>query len=225
MAYAIVASITSFIGNMMSPGATRGNPGGLFFGWACGWCMLMLVFFIWAGIMHLGCKIFGGQGSYTGTFRAVSFAAAPTFLLLALSNLLAPVLVPKNLQTSAPAPAAIVAARGRASGVRLAQAGGVPSLPPGRPGSPGAQGQADPTQLALSILTALVPLMLFYVIGYIWSLVLQVVAVGQIHQLGTGQAVGAVFVANVVSWLIGGGLILVFGVMIAGLVAAAGGGR
>jgi hypothetical protein len=236
LAYALMSGLTQMIANLMEPGASTPYGAGRGFGAlcgaaSCGWVMLMLMYFVWAGLVHGISKLFGGQGSYAGSFRACAFASAPMCTVAIIGNLLTPLMLPKTPQLPNRQTTSITAPRTERAPYEQAQIGGPPSFPspsPGRPGfpggSPGGGSPQEAMQIIQQVLTMLLPIFILYIVGYLWSMVLQVIGVAEIHQVGTGAAVGVVLISNLISWALCAGTIFAFSAALVGLVAGIAGG-
>lgn len=254
LAYSLAASIIStlaraasgmYAGPLMLPQVA----GGLACGGICGWLAVMLVMFIWAGIVHLCARMFGGQGNYSASFRAAAYANAPAFALALISSAVMPFLMPKSLMTaprtrgsvSAPAitaPRQLAAARlatvpalqtppgfpGGSSGFPSGRPGmpGGSSFPGGTPGFPGSPGSSAGSPSAAfgtmmsQMMTYLVPILVLYAIGWIWSTVILAIGIRQLHDVSAPSGAFAAIAANFVSI----GIVVLIWLAFAGMLVA-----
>jgi len=216
LALAFAFRIITFVADLalgLANGTRIASLGGAF----CIWVFLMIGMFVWAGMVHLVTRMFNGQGGFGGSFRAVTYAQAPTMILGAIAYIFLASSVadmmkkpggPGALSLAIYAPQVVVRP------VQLAQAGppGLPGGPPaGFPGGPGSSfpggGMPGPggrsPQEAQAILARLVGMfllpLLIYSLGGIWTLVLTGMGVAHIHGTGNGATVGILFIANLVA--------------------------
>jgi hypothetical protein len=190
-----------------------------------GWLMSTLTMLVWAGIVHGICKLFGGQGSYAGTFRATVYALAPmplfSILFLLLSAASGPPRVP-GLGVQSPAiivpggaPAHLQFARVRR---QRAFSGGIagrqmyrPPVSPGYGGMPTGPAAGSP----LGAMTPLI-LLAFFVAGIVY-LIFMGIGVAHIHGVGPGAAVGVVIISGVVAFVLYLVIVVVLGVLLAAI--------
>jgi hypothetical protein len=211
---------------------------GLLVGIPCGFVFALIGAHIWGAIVHMASKMFGGQAEYSGSFRAATYSQVPMNVAALLFGLLMPFVLKSMLPagatpgatprsiSSAPAPAPMTAAASFAAPRPMSALAQV--TPPGFPGSPGVSSGAPSSQQAMDILTTLLqrigPLLLLFVVGWIWSIVVLVIAISEVHSLGTGAAVGVVVVAWVISIAIVVLLWVVLAAAIMGAIMGAAGG-
>jgi hypothetical protein len=74
---------------------------GLVLGPVLWWVLSTVIMVVWAGLVHLVCKLFGGQADYAGTFRAATYAAAPVAILF-LAAILIPAAIPSLVPRMSP---------------------------------------------------------------------------------------------------------------------------
>jgi hypothetical protein len=197
---------------------------GLVIGSVVGWLVIMVVMFGWAGIVHGICKLFGGEGSYAGTFRATVYALAPLFLLYPFFLLLTAASGPTHMPGLGLQGPAIVVPGGEQPRLQFARVSNRRAFP-GRTAdgkmyrSPASQGfRGMPTGPAGRSPLSAIPLLILlaeFVAGIVY-LVFMGIGVAHIHGLSTGAAAGVAIISGVVAIV----LCVIFVVMIGVLFAA-----
>jgi hypothetical protein len=231
MAFAIVNHVLGIVLGLIAGQGLNFRFGGLFYGWVCQFAFFMICYFIWGGIVHLACKIVGGQSDYSGSFRASTFGSAPctVMILIAASIMMLgmknnPSLLGRRLAPVTP----YASVREAPASAGLIDGPGAPALhapllqisPGAPPGPGGVSGRPDPSQVLSRLWTIFALPMVLVLVGYIWSLALTGIGIAQIHQVGTGAAVGAVLIAvilNIILWI---GLFFLLGAAFASMFAA-----
>lgn len=205
LAYAIVGGLVSLITRVMQGGVSGPVLIGGLVGIPCGWVLITLMMFIWGGLVHLASKMVGGQGDYSCSFRAATYALGPAAVLNLIASLLTPVLIgdPAALPRRGEAPArpALVAQAPVARGQSMFLAQTFPGGPgaPGGPASPGASGPSSRDALALltELMARMLPLLALMFAGWIWSAIVMGIGIAELHGVGGGAAAGAVIIANI----------------------------
>lgn len=205
------------------------------------WLVVMAFMHIWAVSIHGLSRLFGGQGSYSGSFRVAAYSSAPSLLAL-IFFFVALALLPKSAGVARAFPGAAGPQPRIEAG--LAQFGappqpgmprfgspqfGAPPQPgmppqfgtPGRPGFqpgggfsnglPGGNRPGLSPEQAAQILGSLGWAFGILLIGSIWSTVLAGIGIAHVHGVGTGQAVFAVILASLLYNLLVG---LIMGVVV-----------
>jgi hypothetical protein len=234
MAYSIVSALINLGLRLATGGFSASYTFGGVCGALCGWLMISAIMFTWGGIIHMCARMFGGQGSYSGSFRAATYSQAPYFALALLATALTPLMLPKELRGSAlPPPTAMLALAREEPRLQFAQA-----TPPGFPGAPGpgapgpgipgggseAQARQQAMQAMSRVLSAVVPILILLLVGWLWGTVNLVIGLSEIHEIGVGPAIGVVVVANIIVWVLLAIIGFAIGAAIVGMVAAAMGG-
>jgi hypothetical protein len=187
----------------------------------------ILFSFVWAGIVHGICKMFGGQAGYSGTFRATTYALAPLPIFGLASILISaasgppttPGFPPRTGSITVPGSAQprLVFARSRgfnpavrslAAGDRFGSAPNASraGLPMGPGGSP--FGRTSPLATLISLL------------GVGVYLVFMGIGVAHIHCLSTGGAVGVAVISGIATVVMFVLFVIILGVGIAALAVA-----
>jgi hypothetical protein len=203
---------------------TGGSPFGVLCGGLCGWVVLLVFLLAAAGVVHGLCKMFGGQGSYAGSFRAVTYAGAPIPIFWVLGSLIAGYVVSSSAaelqRTSQVVPAppgAIVLAQAdggfgqlgpvRGFGGSGTSGGGLSGLP--EAGSTSGPSAGDRAQAARTLNLAgdifskyFTALLLISLPGFLWAWFLLWIALAEIHSLGAGQSAGVVMIAVLIGSII-----------------------
>jgi len=213
LAVAVIGGFASGVGLTV-----KGNPMGMVAGpcaGVCLWVLFIIGAFIWGGITHGVCKIFGGSGSFAGSFRIVSYVLAPMPFAMLLNALLSP--APPSFGRRSASPPAIHAPSPTVSagaGVALFQT--IPGLPGGRqPGSPPSSNQALEELLKQrgdSPLSTLAQILF-----WIYQMVLMGIGIHHVHRVSTGASVGATIVLALIQIV----LIVILVVFVAAVVFAA----
>jgi hypothetical protein len=239
MAYLLVATVITYIPVLVFYGIMGlFNPlmlvGGVC-GIACGYLGVLAVSFIWGGIVHGVTRLLGGQGSYSATFRAVTYANAPglacnllsMIVMMAMMGGLVASIVGSARGTGVSAlPQPIRVAQANPPGAPFGQTPGFPGGA-GQPGGPGMGGpfgsssstptpQLSPEQLAQMVAAMIIPSLISF-IGGIWSLVLLGMGLAHVHSMSGGAAAGSVVLSVVVVIVI---YVVLYFLMFAGLMAA-----
>ena len=236
LAFLLVYSLLSGLLGMISltlrplPGLPPMSGGiGLIVGFAIfavvGWLLSTLTMLVWAGIVHGICKLFGGQGSYAGTFRATVYALAPMPLFSILFLLLSAASGPPRMPgLGAQGPSIIVPGEEPAQlqfarvSHRRAFSGGAAAgriyrapVSQGFPGMPAGPAAASP-------MGAMSPLILlaFFVAGIVY-LIFMGIGVAHIHGIGSGAAVGVVILSGVAAFVLYVILAVMLGVLFAAI--------
>jgi tetratricopeptide (TPR) repeat protein len=236
-ACAITVALPMTIVRWIKLGASLVGRGSPFIGIGCGWIGTFIILagfvFVAAGVLHLVCKMFGGQGGYSASFRAVSYGGAP----LAITWLLAMIIA--NFSSPLTQSSSVGPQPGAGSRVVLAQIGGPGTVPrqfgPGTSGLPGSSGLPggsgfprspfstsgpSPGASAAAGLVALVVLLP----GYIWHWILLGMSLPPLHGMSGGAAAGAVVVYLIAFLIAVCGLGFLFGALILGIVSGLTGG-
>jgi hypothetical protein len=180
------------------------------------WLMGLLTMFVWAGIIHLFCMMFGGQGGYTGTFRAASYASAPWAIVGLVAGLVSAATGPSPTPGFGPGRTGVIVPDQEEPRMLLAQAGGRPGFPGGTgarpmPGNPAGQFSGFP-MAQQSPLASLLNL-----VGLAYYLALLGVGVCHIHRLSTGGAVGVAVLSGVAAVVLFIVFVVVLGVAFAAI--------
>lgn len=200
----------------------------------CLWPAWIVLNFVWAGVVHLICLMFRPQGTYNGTYRAVTYASAPGVVLGVLASLSAALLPSTPAPPTTPGfgsrPVESAPARGmtrKESGLLAFQ--GVPQPPgiPGGPGGPSASRRADAERMQEALRRLGGPSNpVSNAIQFIAILVYLVylgIGVAQIHQLSPGAAVAVPIISAIAAvvflFIIG----LILGVLMVGAAMGAAG--
>lgn len=254
VALMLLVMVPLSVANVMAIGAAAGATGntgargagylvgmivGVIIGVICGsvlyWVVLMISMFIWAGIVHLICKMFGGVAGYSGTFRACTYALSPAPLFLLLAGLvLFFVEAPELRATPRRAPSPTL--RSYHGQILVAQNFQVrPSAPPGVPGGQFPQANSPfpsrpgggfpgvgPSAFPLAKPTPITSLIV--IVSGIYYMVLMGIGVANIHSLSTGKAVGVAILSTIVNLVISLVIAMAFGLLLVGMLAGAMGG-
>jgi len=231
VAVLLVSAIIQTITNVIQGGFNPAYIAGLFCGVACGFALVMVMMFIWGGIVHMCAKMFGGQGEYADSVRISIYALAPMQAVSLVTTILAPFVLgdlEQQIQKMgrSPMPTRIVSA---APMQVLAQTFPQPGFPGGPGATSGGSGTAQPSpqqiqELLNQMLTRMGPLLALSFAGWLWSLVVLGIAVAEVHNVGGGAAAGVVIVAHILLIVIIVALAFLIGAALVGAVAGAMGG-
>jgi tetratricopeptide (TPR) repeat protein len=184
---------------------------------AFGFAISTLLLFIWAGIVHGVSRMFGGQGGYSGSFRACAYASGPWLVIGLLAGLLSAGSMPKPAGGFPPGRLGYAAPQADAPRIVLAQypggspyggRGGVSGMP-GAPGSspfganPMNPFAANPLALVLNL------------VGMVYYFVMLGMGVFHIHRLSPGGAVGVSIVSGLAALVILVGIVVLFSALLA----------
>src|SRR5579871_3834122 len=184
---------TPMLGGAMIIGALIGIP--------IVFVMALVASFILGGLVHGVGKLFGNSAPYAGSFRAVTYSAAPYYLMTLIASLLSPLTATSTAAYLAPNPPA------RILHVQFQPGAGGESAPPSFPTAPPAPRTFNFAQQSNPIG------MIVRVIGGIWSIILLGIGIRHIQRISNAGAVVTTLIAVVLP------VILVVGAMVAAAAA------
>lgn len=223
----------SFVFNL-AHGFNGASIGPFMCGFSCGgimtWLTIMGILFMWAGMLHGTSRMFGGKASFAESFRVTAFGAGPLLLAMTLGMAVVSLMTPspdalrkssRTMEVPARSWAGQPTIDTASAPLTLAQFN--PSGPPGFPSTrpapygvpPGASsgGAANRTagrealkQVWQGIQTAMVPATIIVCMGFLWATILHIIGIGEVHEVGTGSAVGAALIPALIMGVIFGGL-------------------
>jgi hypothetical protein len=213
------------------PGLGTGSAVGvlvfLAIGVPIGFGSYLVVMYIWAGILHGVSRMFGGQGSYAGSFRLVAYAQAPSLLFGLLSMVIGLAMGPAAGPNSGASSrvlqrpyqtvpylrlARAVHSQGEGSG-RLLRVPGrrIPHVSPQGPGNSFPYGQASRSPLNSANPIA----MLLALVGLVVYVIYLGIGVYHVHNVCTGSAAGVAIVSAIAGIFIVFMLAMLLGVFVA----------
>ncbi|MDE2127603.1 MAG: YIP1 family protein [Armatimonadetes bacterium] len=158
--------------------------------------VFLIASYIFGGLLHMFARMFGGNGAFDSSYRVTVYSHYPRVFLTAVGLLVAGLMAPAPQVTAMRSGPGTGTARIRVIPAQFnAQAGNQQAPPPFPQGYNGYQtSQAPPPMLAgtSNPLYGLASL-----IGLVWWFVVAIIGVARVHQIGTGAAFGAVFLATI----------------------------
>lgn len=87
LGFFVILMFVGLVASLLNNSRVSANGGGII-GVPLGGLILLLLWFVNVGFFHLFVMMFRGQGGFPGTFRAMSYASVPYWLLVTVSQIL-----------------------------------------------------------------------------------------------------------------------------------------
>jgi hypothetical protein len=207
----------------ISPASTPGMAVAMAIGMPIGLAIYLGMLFVWAGIVHGTSKLFGGQGSYAGSFRVVTYALAPLLLLGLLSTIAVMATSPISTPAAGVRPETLRTTEGAGVNVRLARQVYPGTMPRRGPiGLPGRGGDsAHPYgRPASSPMSGANPIALIFVLAAA-SVYLIYLGMGvyHVHNVSSGAAVGVSIISGIAAIVLEFVIVMLLSVFLVALIA------